>query len=515
MPLSRFHSGRIDCRSAARAILAAPLLAAALGGHLGTATASPAVAPTLLLSTYTGGAATGEGTGVAADRAGNIYVGGVVGTSPTDRAFVTKYDPTGTRVLYTTYISSPCGVAGNALTVDPAGNAYITGQYGVRNQFGICQLTTDVLAAKLDPSGHIVYRKGFGPTSQDQVLISVDNQGEAIAVDAGGNAYITGRVDGDSLDPTIPISSNAFQHTGHTHDGFVLKVDPSGKLVYSTFLGGGNIDEGKGIAVDGRGDAYVTGTTLSTNFPTTPNAYQPHMGKRFHITSLWGNAFIAELDPTGSRLLYGSFLGGGEVEIGYAIATDGANNVYVAGATGSPNFPTTASAYDRTCGTDGNCNVRYTCLTTGCGDIYADDVFVSKLDLSRAGSAALRYSTYLGGNYNDEAMGIAVDGAGRVYVAGRDDSSSGFPTRNAVQSVQGGGADAFVATFDPARAGDASLIFSTYLGGSKDDEVQAMSLGKGCIYVTGDTFSADFPVHGALQKSWTGKYGAFFTKLAR
>jgi beta-propeller repeat-containing protein len=239
------------------------------------------------------------------------------------------------------------------------------------------------------------------------------------------------------------------------------------------------------------------------------------MGKRFGITNFLGNAFIAELNPTGSKLLYGSFLGGGEVEIGNAIATDGANNVYIAGVTASPNFPTTRNAYDRVCGTDGNCNVRYTCLVSGCGDIYADDVFVSKLDLSRAGSAALRYSTFLGGNYNDEAMGIAVDGAGLIYVSGRDDSSSGFPTRNAVQDVQGGGADAFVATFDPAQNGDASLISSTYLGGSKDDEVQAMHLGKGCIYVTGDTFSADFPVHGALQKSWTGKYGAFVTQLSR
>ncbi|MGH2347310.1 MAG: SBBP repeat-containing protein [Chloroflexota bacterium] len=452
---SCFHGGWAVCRSAARGFLAATFLAGA------AATASLA-APTLLLSTYTGGAATGEGTGVGTDRAGNIYVERVVGTSPSSRAFVTKYDPSGRRVLYTTYISAPCGASGNALAVDPAGNAYITGQYGVRNQFGICQLTTDVPAAKLDPSGHIVYKKAIGPTSQDQVLISVDNQGEAIAVDSGGNAYITGRVDGDFLDPTIPISPNAPQPKGHTHDGFVLKVNPSGNLVYSTFLGGGNIDEGRGIAMDGRGDAYVTGSTLSTNFPTTPNAYQPHMGKRFGITSLWGNAFIAELNPAGSKLLYGSFLGG-EVEIGYAIATDGVNTVYVAGATGSPNFPTTHDAYDRTCGTDGNCNVHYTCLADGCGDIYADDVFVSKLDLGRAGSAALRYSTFLGGNFNDEAMGIAVDGAGHIYVAGRDDSSSGFPARNAVQAAQGGAADAFVAVFDPARAGDASLISSTLL----------------------------------------------------
>jgi beta-propeller repeat-containing protein len=511
--LRSYRTGNVY-RSAVRGLLAATVLAgAAFAGNLGAATA--AAAPTMLFSTFAGNGATGVGTGVAVDRAGNIYVGGTVGTEAAARAFVTKYDPTATRILYTTYIKAPCGAYGNALTVDPAGNAYVTGQYGVPSQYGICQITTDVLAAKLDPSGHVVYKKAIGPTSQDEVLVSVDNQGEAIAVDSAGNAYITGRTDGDQLDPRIPTTANALQRTGHTHDGFVLKVDPSGNLAYSTFLGGNNLDEGKGIAVDGHGDAYVTGTTISTNFPTTANAYQPHMGKRFNITSILGNAFVAELNPTGSKLLYGSFLGGGEVEIGYAIAVDGANNVYVAGATASPNFPTTAGAYDRVCGTDGNCNVHYTCLVNGCGNIYADDVFVSKLDLSRSGAAALRYSTFLGGNYNDEAMGIAVDGAGLIYVAGRDNSSSGFPAKNAVQPAQGGGADAFVATFDPAQKGDASLLFSTYLGGSKNDEVQAMHLGKGCIYVTGDTASADFPLHGALQKSWTGNYGAFVTKLSR
>jgi hypothetical protein len=511
--LSQSHTTQKTRHSVGRGFAAATLLAgAALGGHLATATAA---APTLLFSTFTGNAASGVGTGVAVDQAGNIYVEGTVGTGATGRAFVTKYDPTATHILYSTYITAPCGAAGDALTIDPAGNAYLTGQYGVRNQYGICQITTDVLAAKLDPSGHLIYQKAIGPTSKDDVVISVENYGEAIAVDPAGNAYITGRTDGDPIDPTIPTTPNALQRTGHTHDGFVLKVDPSGNLVYSTFLGGNNLDEGKGIAVDGRGDAYVTGTTISTNFPTTANAYQPHMGKRFNITSLWGNAFVAELNPSGSKLLYGSFLGGGEVEIGYAIAVDGANNVYVTGATGSPNFPTTAGAYDRVCGTDGNCNVHYTCLATGCGDIYDDDVFVVKLDISRPGAGALRYSTFLGGNVNDEGMGIAVDGAGLVYVAGRDGSSSGFPVRNAVQAVQGGGTDAFVATFDPTKKGDASLISSTYLGGAKDDEVQAMHLGKGCIYVTGDTASTDFPMRGALQKSWSGKYGAFVTKLSR
>ncbi|HVC80423.1 MAG TPA: SBBP repeat-containing protein [Chloroflexota bacterium] len=495
---------------------AVPLIALgpALAGPLAPARAS--AVSKLLVSTFSGGAGTGVGTGVAADRAGNIYVGGTIGAASSSRAFVTKYDPSGTHILYSTSISAPCGAAGNALTVDPAGNAYITGQYGVRNQFGICQITTDVLAAKLDPSGHLVYQKAIGPTSQDEVTLSVNNQGEAIAVDAAGNAYITGRADGDPIDPTIPVTPTALQRTGHTHVGFVMKVNPAGALVYSTFLGGnGTVEEGKGIAVDGRGDAFVTGSTQSSNFPTTANAYQPHLGTRFKITNFLGNAFIVELNPTGSGILYGSYLGGGEVESGNAIAIDGGNNVYVTGVTASPNFPTTANAYDRTCGTDSNCNVHYTCLVNGCGDIYADDAFVVQIALNRVGTAALRYSTFMGGSFNDEGMGIAVDRANHIYVTGRAASPSGFPTRNAIQPVRGGGADAFVAAFDPARSGSDSLIFSTFLGGGKDDEAQAMSLGNGCIYVTGDTASADFPTHAAVQKSWTGAYGAFLTKLSR
>lgn len=497
-------------------LLAVCLIGPALAAHPGGTSAAASAAPALLAATYTGNAATTVGTGIGTDRSGNVYVSGSAGEGTSARAFVAKYDPTGAHLLYTTYIDAPCGAWGNALAVDAAGNAYITGQYGVKNQFGICQEITDVLAAKLDPSGHIVYQKAIGPTAQDGVLMSDNNQGEAIAVDGSGSVYITGLADGDPLDPHIPISASALQRTGHGHDGFVLKLDPAGKVAYGTFLGGsGIIDEGKGIAVDAAGDAYVTGTTQSADFPVTANAYQPHLGKRFNITNFLGNAFIAELNPTGTKLLYGSFLGGGEVEIGYAIATDGAGNVYVTGATASPNFPTTPGAYDRTCGTDGNCNVHYTCLVNGCGDIYADDVFVVKIALNRAGAAALRYSTFLGGNFNDEGEAIAVDRAGRIYVAGRDDSSAGFPLRSAVQSTHGGGADAFVAALDPARAGAASLLFSTDLGGGKDDEALAMALGKGSIYVTGDTASPDFPTRAAVQKSWTGKYGAFVVKLSR
>jgi hypothetical protein len=512
MTLVATNTRPVWCRIAVRCLCVAALLCGAIAATPGGVRAA---GPTLLGATFVGTAATSAGTGIGTDRAGNIYVSGSAGTGIAARAFVTKYDPGGTHVLYTTAVPAPCGAHGNALVVDPAGNAYLTGQYGAKNQYGICQLITDVLAVKLDPAGHILYQKLLGPTARDEVLTEDNNQGEAIAVDPAGNAYITGLADADQLDPHIPITANALQKAGDLHDGFVLKLNPAGNVVYGTFLGGnGTLNEGKGIAVDSAGDAYVTGTTQSSDFPVTANAYQPHLGQRFHITNFLGNAYIVELNPSGTKVLYGSYLGGGEVEIGYAIATDGAGNVYVTGATASPNFPTTSGAYDRTCGTDGNCNVHYVCAS-GCGDVYQDDVFVVKISLRQSGPAALRYSTFLGGNVDDEGESIAVDRAGIIYVAGRTNSPGGFPTRNGPQVTPGGDADAFVAAINPARAGDASLVFSTFLGGSQGDEALAMSLGKGCLYVTGDAASHNFPVHAALQSTWSGKYGAFLVKLAR
>jgi hypothetical protein len=453
---------------------------------------------------------------VGADGAGNVYVGGTIGTGKSSRAFIVKYDPTGRHILYTKYLTAQCGAAGNALAVDPAGNVYLTGTVSAPTDLGYCGIVTDVLAAKLDPSGRVVYQDSIGPSSKDGVLTAIDNQGEAIAVDGAGNAYITGKADDDTVNPTIPTTPGALQSHDHTHVGFVMKVDSSGHLAYSTFLGGsGTIDEGKGIVVDGAGHAFVTGTTQSPDFPVTPNAYQPHLGKLGNSPNILGNAFVVELNPTGSKILYGTYLGAYEVEIGYGIATDGAGHVYVAGATGSPNYPTTSGAYDRTCGTDGNCNVHHGCLNNGCGLLYDDDVFVAELNINRSGSSALRYATFLGSFGNDEAYAMTIDGPDHVYIAGRTDSTVGFPIKNVAQAQRGGGVDAFVAEVDPALTGKASLIYCSYFGGSKDDEVQAIGLGKGAVYVTGDSGSTNYPLHGAVQMTWTGKYGAFVTALSR
>jgi hypothetical protein len=505
----RHRTVQAGCRVAICSMLMATFVA---GSTLGVSARASAATPSLLSATYTGGSPDSQSMGVATDRAGDVYVVGWSGTIPKSHAFVTKYDAAGKHVLYSTSIGAPCGATGNAIAVDSAGNAYITGQYGVPSEFNICQIVTDVLVTKLDPSGKVVYQKAIGPTSKDSVLVGVDNQGEAIAVDPAGSVYVTGRCDSDQLDPSVPTTPGAFQHTGHGHDGFVLKLDPSGTIAYSTYLGGGNIDEGYGIAVDSRGEAYVTGSTQSQDFPVTADAYQPHIGKIFGYAAL-GSAFVAVLNPQGSALLYSTYLGGGISGNGRAIVTDGAGTVYVTGATDSPNFPTTPNAYDRTCGTNGKCNVVNVCAG-GCGNQYPDDVFVAKLDITRSGAAALRYSTFLGGASTDQGTGIAVDRAGHIYIAGNT-ASGAFPTRDALQPAMGGGRDAFVAEIDPARSGDASLVFSTYYGGSNDDGAMGIALGPGCISTVGYTYSPNLPKHDPIQGAWSGKYGAFVAKLSR
>ena len=231
--------------------------------------------------------------------------------------------------------------------------------------------------------------------------------GRGIAVDSSGNVYVTG-VTWSTNFPT----QNAYQGTyGGNGDAFVTKLNPSGSLVYSTYLGGSDWDEGYGIAVDSSGNAYVAGWTKSTGFPTQ-NAFQRTFGGGIL------DAFVTKLNPSGS-LVYSTYLGGSRADWGNGIAVDSSGNACVTGVTGSTNFPT-QNAFQRTFGGNG-------------------DAFVTQLNPS----GSLVYSTYLGGSGGDVGVGIAVDSSGNAYVTG-DTESTGFPTQNAFQRTFGGGWDAFV-----------------------------------------------------------------------
>src|SRR5207245_1191555 len=225
-------------------------------------------------------------------------------------------------------------------------------------------------------------------------------------------------------------------------DAFVTKLNPTGAaLVYSTYLGGTNSDVRLGIAVDSLGQAYVTGRTSSANFPTTAGAFQPSFPGGFFA------AFVTKLNPTGAALVYSTYLGGTGGEQGFSIAVDAAGNAYVTGNTFSTNFPTTAGAFQP----------RF-----GGGD---NDAFVTKLNTLASGSASLVYSTYLGGTSDENGFGIAVDATGNAYVTGITFSPD-FPTTAGTFQPSSPGGDAFVTKLGPTGA---ALVYSTYLGGTGSD----------------------------------------------
>jgi hypothetical protein len=262
-----------------------------------------------------------------------------------------------------------------------------------------------------------------------------------------------------------------------------LYIDP---LIYSTFLGGSSNDGGAGIAVDSAGNAYITGFTQSTNFPTTGGAFDPACSA---CNPFNPDAFVSKFDPTGSALVYSTYLGGSALDAGYGIAVDGAGNAYVSGFTKSTDFPTTAGAF------------LTTCSSNSC-------VFVSKID--SAGSA-LSYSTYLGNSGCYCSSGIAVDSAGNAYVAGM--TGPGFPTTpGAFQTTFGGGDwDAFVTKLNPTGS---ALVYATFLGGSGEDSGSGIALdSSGDAYVTGWTGSTNFPMKGPLQPAYSGDVDAFVSEF--
>lgn len=257
-------------------------------------------------------------------------------------------------------------------------------------------------------------------------------------------------------------------------DVFATKVNSAGSaLVYSTYLGGTGFDEGRGIAVDSSGNAYIAGRTESANFPTQ-NALQPaYKGGE--------EAFVTKLNSTGSALVYSTFLGGTGDDYGVGIAVDGSGDAYVTGATTSTDFPT-KNPFQQTN------NGGY-------------DAFLS--EINPAGSDFV-LSTYLGGAATDFAFGVTVDSLGQAHLVGYTGSSN-FPVQDAVQSALNGAQDLFITKFNSTGS---ALLFSTYLGGSAND-ISGLANGiavdgNGNIYVTGSTNSSDFPVVNAFDPTWGG-----------
>jgi hypothetical protein len=446
--------------------------------------------PVLSYSTYLGGSGDDFGYGIAVDSAGNAYITGqTVSTNfPTANpvqpanaggidAFVAALDPTGSTLLYSTYLGGSGEDVGYGIGVDSAGNAYVTGwtkstNFPTANPFQPAYGGGfyDAFVTALDHTGSVLlYSTYLGGNDVDV--------GFGIAVDSAGNAYVTGYTGSNNF-PT----ANPLQPTNGGIDAFVTKLDATGSmLLYSTYLGGSDGDYGYGIALDGAGSAYVTGVTLSTNFPTA-NPVQPANGGS-------QDAFVAEINPTGATLLFSTYLGGSGDDGGYGIAVS-AGKAYVTGWTDSTNFPT-ANPLQPTYG----------------GGVY--DAFVTALDPTRS---TLLYSTYLGGNAYDRGGGIGVDSAGNAYVVG-DTTSTNFPVANPLQPTFGGLTDAFVAELDSTGS---TLLYSSYLGGAFVDLGYGIAIDSaGNAYVTGRTLSHDFPTANPLQPTNAGGADTFVAKLTQ
>ncbi len=436
------------------------------------------------------------------DMRGDGTVGFAVGAY--DDALPLVIDPT-VALAYSTYLGGMGGDYSYGIAADSTGAAYVTGYTTSMNfpttagAYGtMLRGNSNAFVTKLSSTGARVYSTYLGGGGTDI--------GNAIAVDGTGNAYVTGSTNGG-----FPTTSNAYEtnYSGDEVSAFVTKLNAAGTaLVYSTYLGGGSTDGGLGIAVDASGLVYVTGYT-NGYFPVTPYAYQTNRPGN-------GDVFIAKLDLTqtsAAALVYATYLGGTGKDDGYAIAADNAGVVYVAGSTTSTNFPVAPTmpapgAFQPTYG-------------GGAGGTNGD-AFVTKLDTTKQGSAALVYSTYLGGAGDERATGIAVDGNGNVYVTGTTGSTN-FPitAASAYQPVLGGNTAAFVVKLDTTKRGAASLAYSTYLGGSSDDSgISIAADNSGNVYVTGSTRSTNFPIApnpGAVQTTYGGgtAFGgdAFVTKL--
>jgi hypothetical protein len=375
----------------------------------------------------------------------------------------------------------------HAIAVDGSGNAFVAGQTdspdfptttgaysrtfkGGSNSHGL----SDAFVAKLDPSGNPLFVTYLGGSDADAAI--------GIAVDSAGNPYVTGYTYSSNF-PTTPGAFSVKIRGGS--DAFVTKLKPDGTgLVYSTFLGGGGFDSGEAITVDSSGSAYVTGQTLSSNFPITPTAFSSSQGK--------SDAFVTKFTPDGKNVLYSTYLGGTGDDIAYGIAVDAAGNAYVTGETSSPNFPTTAPA--------GAAPLR-----SALGGVR--DAFVTKVN---GNGSALIYSTYLGGSGDDVGYGIALrqgDDGMTALVTGSTNSSN-FPTPSGSKAAQS--VDAFVVRVNASGSG---LIYSTLLGGSRDDHGFGIALDSaGAAYIVGDTASSDLPVTAGA--TYGGSTDAFVAKLS-
>jgi len=463
--------------------------------------AAVVIDPVLRYSTLLGGSDLDRGNAIAVDSSNRAVVVGTTcsqnfpakgsGTPPTPRlcsAFITKFDFTGSHLVFSTFLGD--GDGGTGVALDSFSNIYVIGQTFSFGRFpttaGAFQTTfggsSDAFVTKLNASGRaLLYSTFLGGSGADA--------GGSIAVDSEGNAYVTGTTESSNF----PTTAGVFQHdctlqlNGSCQSAFVTKLNASGsRALYSTYLGGHGTQQASGIDVNGSGNAFVTGGTTAIDFPTTAGTAQP-------VLLGAADAFVSQLSSSGSHLIYSTFLGGSSDDSASSIALDSLGNAFVVGSTSSNDFPV-KNAFQPLCA------LTFRVCFSG---------FVTKLN----SSGLLVYSTFLGGGVDgpDAGSGIAVTPGGQAYVTGSTRSSHFPVTQNAFQRVPGSENDLYITKFSPAG----HLIYSSYLGGSGVDLAPAVALDPDTnAYVTGVP-GAGFPVTpGAFQQKFGGgESDAFVAKV--
>ena len=454
--------------------------------------------PTLEYSSYLGGSDDEGIFGIAFDFEGNIYVAGETSSLnfPTSRApqrklggdydaFVSKFDRTGTKLIYSTYLGGSMYDHAVGLALDPGGDVVVAG-ITTSPDFPVVHPiqrtlngSSDAFVAKLDRSGSkLLFSTYLGGSAYDQA--------NGIALNASGDVFVAGST--TSFDyPTTPgsaqVTCDLGAHQGFCNgDGFVTKLNAAGsQVLYSTFFGGSSYDQINAVKVDREGSAYVVGQTGSIDFPTR-NAFQPALAG-------YDNAFLAKVSPDGSAIEDSSYLGGSNFDAAMDVSLDDKQNAYVTGFTGSTDFPT---------------------LRPIQGSLAGQlDAFVVKVNRE---DFRLQYATYLGGIQDDTPFRIVVDALGSASIAGFTFSPD-FPVKGAIQPKYQGGADVFVSRLDPTGS---ALSYSSYFGELGDEFGYALQTDlTGALWVGGSTSSSDLPLHHPFQARYGGgPYDAFLTKTA-
>jgi hypothetical protein len=452
--------------------------------------------PTLVFSTYFGGSGDEWANSVVTDASGNIFVAGYTNSAnfPTstpyqaagaggDDAFVFKLNPSATTLLFSTYLGGNGDDHAYRVRLDGSGNILLSGwtkssNFPTQSAFqstnhAFATGGTNCFITKMNPTASaLVYSTYLGG--------SFNNPNFGLDVDGSGNAYVCGHTDTTDFPTTAGSFQSVKPSAASISTCYVAKVSAAGSLIYSTYLGGNSVDNCYDMAVDSAGNAYITGGTSSTTFPTVGAIQASNGGGAFDV-------FLTKMNAAGNGLVYSTYLGGSGSDTAGGIAVDVSGAAYVVGTT-SWNFPVVSA-------------------NQGFYSGGTSDAFLFKAN--PAGNA-LVFSTYLGGSGADSASAVALDGSGNVYVGGATISGN-FPLLSPLQTGLAGGYDTFVSAYNSSGI----LFFSTLLGGCANEQINGLAFGPGnLLTLAGWTSSTDFPTKSAYQASYGGGvYDAFVAQL--